>query len=390
MELIKHLQQHGLDTARMMADFGVRVTSEPESGLHLFKYSIAPKWTEPFVQECRGVILRQVGDEWYVASRPWTKFWNLHEGHCRLHGRIEDHLHDLSLVEKADGTAIQLWFDDVRDQWRVSTLGTIVTRALHGRGETFESMFWATTGIRPLLDYLHRGCTWLFELCTPENRIVTKYERPHAVFLGVRRNDDGGYLDTHYSVRGSHFETATNGRIRRPFGHRCKDLGLRTVDDLLAWVEAQSTVSRYGEWPEGFVGYLGGEPVVKLKNKRYMELHAVGGGDIKAARRRVEEALFLGTLDDFENTLVTDLATHAAAMRDEIRHMSAEAMECIANAMHEGPFPDRKAYALAVQRHVPDPYRTWAYQRGPGGSMTFEEWLTLNYPKLQDHWDAVA
>lgn len=387
MHLIDYLTWNGLNPERLMETYGVRVVSEGD--LHLFKYADSgAKWTEPLVHECRGVIVRQSGTHWHVVSRPWDKFWNLHEGYCRVFLNVEEHLPEMALHEKADGTAIQLWFDESRDAWRASTLGTITTRPLHNRGETFESMFWTTSRIRPLLDYLHRGTTYLFELCTPENRIVTRYERPHVVFLGARRHD-GKYYETHYHVLGSHMETATLGTIRRPHGHLAKTLGLRTADDLINWVQVQSTDPRYGQWPEGFVGYLGMEPVVKLKNQRYLQLHAVGGGDIATARRRIQQALFTGTIDDVEQALVDDLSAHLERLRAAVRLMSTEAIHVMGLVQADGPFPDRKSFALAVQKHVPERYRTWAYQRGPSGSLAFDQWLCSNYVKLQDTWDAL-
>jgi hypothetical protein len=387
MHLIEYLNWNGLNPERLMETYGVRVVSEGD--LHLFKYADSgAKWTEPLVHECRGVILRQVGTKWFVVSRPWNKFFNLHEGHCRIYGKVDEHLPEMSFHEKADGTAIQLWYDEHRYIWRASTLGTITTKALHNRGETFESMFWGTSKLRPLLDYLRHDTTYLFELCTPENRIVTRYDRPHVVFLGARRHD-GEYFDTHYHVLGSQMETATMGSIRRPHGHLAKILGLRTSDDLLTWVQVQSEDPRYGQWPEGFVGYLGMEPVVKLKNQRYLQLHAVGGGDIENARKRVQQALFTGTIDDVEQALVDDLVGHLEALRSAVRSMSAEALHVMSLVLAKGPFPDRKAFALAVQEHVPERYRTWAYQRGPTGSLSFDQWLAANYTKLQTTWDAL-
>jgi hypothetical protein len=388
MFLLEHLNKNGLDPEAMMENFGVRVTTEGD--LALLKYADSgAKWTEALTHECRGVIVRQVGDQWHVVSRPWNKFWNLHEGYCPIRGKVHEHTDALVLHEKADGTCIHVWWDDVREVWRASTLGTITPMALHGKGQTFDALFWETSGIRPFLDYLHRGSTYLFELCTPHNRIVTKYERPHVVFLGARRNADGAYYDTHYHVLGSQMEAATMGSIRRPHGHVVSTLGLRTDEDLVAWVEAQSNDPRYGQWPEGFVAYLGNAPVAKIKNQRYLQLHAVGGGDVATARKRVQQALFGGTIDDVEQALVDDLVVHLEALRASVRHMSAEAIHTMNAALADGPFTDRKAFALAVQRHVPARYQAWAYLRGPVGALAFDEWLAQHYTKLQTEWDSL-
>lgn len=386
MHLLEHLNQNGLNPEAMMETFGVRVTVDGD--LALFKYADSgAKWTEPLTHECRGVIARQAGGNWRVVSRPWSKFFNLHEGYCPIRGKVHDHIEDLTLHEKADGTCIHVWYDEVRGAWRASTLGTITPLSLHGKGLTFDQMFWETSKIRPFLDYFHHGSTYLFELCTPANRIVTKYDRPHVVFLGVRRNSDGVYLETHYHALGSQMEVGSMGTIRRPHGHRMSTLGLRTDEDLVAWVEAQSNDPRYGQWPEGFVAYLGSVPVAKIKNQRYLQLHAVGGGDVATARKRVQQALFGGTIDDVEQALVDDLVVHLEALRASVRHMSAEAIHSMGVVLEAGPFADRKSFALAVQKYMPSRYHSWAYLRGPTGTLAFDEWLAQNYVKLQTAWD---
>ena len=386
MLLLDHLNRNGLDPEAMMETFGVRVIAEGD--LCQFRYADSgAKWTEPLTHECRGVILRETSGQWHVVSRPWSKFFNLHEGYCKLRGRFEEHLPNLSLHEKADGTAIQCWWDDRRGLWRASTLGTITPKALDGKGQTFDEMFWETSRIRPVLDYMRRDTTYLFELCTPANRIVTRYERPHVVFLGARHNPSGAYHRQHYDTIGSLFETATASSIRRPHGYLVTMLGLRSEDDLRAWVEEQSNDPRYGQWPEGFVAYAGQEPIAKIKNERYIQLHAVGGGDIATARRRVQQALFTGTIDDVEQVLVDDLVVHLEALRAQVRHMTAEAIHAMGLVLAERPFVDRKAFALAVQKHVPERYRAWAYLRGPDGTLSFDEWLAAHYTKLQSAWD---
>jgi hypothetical protein len=130
-------------------------------------------------------------------------------------------------------------------------------------------------------------------------------------------------------------------------------------------------------------------PVAKIKNQRYLQLHAVGGGDVATARKRVQQALFGGTIDDVEQALVDDLVVHLEALRASVRHMSAEAIHTMNAALADGPFTDRKAFALAVQRHVPARYQAWAYLRGPAGALAFDEWLAQHYTKLQTEWDSL-
>lgn len=397
MHLKNYLTLNGLDEAVMMSRFGVRVTREGTgvNSLAQFKYSKeGPNWQEPLTHECRGVILRQQDDEgrqWRVVARPWTKFFNYGEGYCPLRPDTNILVPGWYAREKADGSCIMMWWDEALGVWRASTLGSIPTGQVYDNPFTFSELFWKVLDLDRRDCRFDRSKTYMWELCTPHNQIVTNYAHPHVVLLGSIGTPEG----EHYAASADPW-VCSHPRRREPIEWGISDLGVRNVDEFVSWVEDQSKDPRYGTNPEGFVVYRDGKPVAKFKNERYRQLHAFGGGDIAVSRAKVVGAVFGGTIDDVESALRPELLEYSRAIRTSARELHAEVL--VAQARVDATeHPDRKSYALAVQReHQNAQVRSWAFQRGIKGTLDFGEWLSAskgpvskNYEMFAARWDAV-
>jgi hypothetical protein len=178
--------------------FGVDIKNEGD--LFLFKYNmISAKWSFPITHECRGVILRYDG-QWEYVCKPWNKFWNLGEINSPLSHEpfFEKFVNEFQILSKEDGTACSCWFDDVKNKWRISTLGTITPQVLDRYDNiTFEDLFWKVFGEdakQKLYKYGNKDYTYLFELCCVENRIVTSYPDNRIYLIGIRHKISGVYL----------------------------------------------------------------------------------------------------------------------------------------------------------------------------------------------------
>ena len=70
--------------------------------------------------------------------------------------------------------------------WRVSTLGKITPASL------FEDAFFELLGDGiKFIPNLEKNVTYLFEVCTEKNRVVTKYPNDRVYIIGARNNEDG-------------------------------------------------------------------------------------------------------------------------------------------------------------------------------------------------------
>jgi len=368
------------------SNFGVNVRQEGD--LFQFKYGqLAARWDQTITKECRGHIVRFTDNGWEFASRPFDKFFNLSEGHCPFFNDdiFHQNINSFSLAEKADGTCIQLWHDGER--WRVSTLGTITTMPINDLNLTFEDLFHRTVSIYGS----HSECldinkTYILELCCDENRIVTKYKGNHAVLLGIRDRRDGSYAEIH-SIE---FEklSDTIGGIRYPYFYSVSDLGLKTKDEVVAFVEKEQSNQKYGEYPEGFVIYQNAHPVAKVKNSTYIAHHSVGGGDIKHSMNNIIDVVFCGNLDDIYHVLSDRLKEFANDVLKKISKMEEEMNAAMALILQQ-KFETRRDFALFVNEKVSKSIRPYFFSHFESlsrGVMLetehFEEWLKANYKKF--------
>jgi hypothetical protein len=366
--------------------FGVNVKEEDE--FFLFKYGmITANWNEPITKECRGAILKNENGKWAFMARPFDKFFNQHEGHCPIFNPkvFEEKLPNLSLAVKSDGTCIQLWHSGI--EWRVSTLGSITTLNAHESNKTFDRLFLDTIG-NVFWDKLNQELTYIFELCTEENRIVTKYSSDHAVLLGARNRNSGLYLDNYEEILSGAFaesNVVTSYRILPA------SIGHKTLEDVKLFVEEMSEKEDHGKYPEGYVVYDENLcPIAKMKNAKYVSLHHVGGGDIEHSKNQIIDSIFLGFIDDVYDVLSDRLKLFA----DEIKHNASEielnAMN-VAELISKNQFASRKDFALFVQKNADQKVQSFFFKNSSEFMSNqiddvlskFELWLKENYKKFE-------
>lgn len=152
------------------------------TNLVLFKYDQinSPK-THPIVKECRGLILDE-NDDWKVICFPYSRFYNYSES-----GSDEIDWSSARVYDKVDGSLMTLYYYD--NQWQVSSSGTPDASGNISdiSSSTFKDLFWKTWNeMGYTLDYANKNYCYMFELCTPYNRIVVHHKTPKIVLHGAR------------------------------------------------------------------------------------------------------------------------------------------------------------------------------------------------------------
>lgn len=152
------------------------------------KYSqIDSPMSDPMVQQCRGLILDE-RTNWRIIARPFDRFYNWGELNA---AKID--WSTAACQEKLDGSLAILYY--YGDDWCFATSDTPDGLGLTCEGgPTFNKLFWQVWNekgyIKPALRWQH--WTFLFELCTPYNRVVCRYPESRIVFLGARGADAEG------------------------------------------------------------------------------------------------------------------------------------------------------------------------------------------------------
>jgi hypothetical protein len=226
------------------------------SNLVLLKYGIMTNFSDPLVQECRGLVLDEA-DDWKVVCHAFDKFFNHGEGHAApidwSSARVQ---------EKLDGSLCTLYH--YKGEWHVATTGTPdACGEVHDAGGTFADYFWQTFkeegGETPDPGVGEDYC-FSFELMGPANRIVVVHDKPWMRLLAVRDRSTGEQFQPEY------FSAAIGIRPVRSFP-------LGSFEEIAASFETISPVSQ-----EGYVVVDAKYNRVKVKHPGYVALHHAKDG----------------------------------------------------------------------------------------------------------------
>lgn len=234
------------------------------------------------VCECRSLVLgiEHVGDQnepqFYVVSRAFDRFFNY--GEKKVPHRIEN----LIANEKMDGSLVTLFHDG--DSWIYRTKSMIMPETtINGFSITWKDVIEEALGdiYKEGLDIT--GCSLIFEVTSPENRVVTRYQGRKATLLAIRRNGDGSYLPK-----------ATVDMLACQFGwERPKTWSFDS------WENCLTASKELRNLEEGFVMYNAkGVPVSKVKNPAYVAAHHLRGEGVLTPKRVVDLVL-MNEVDEY-------------------------------------------------------------------------------------------
>jgi T4 RnlA family RNA ligase len=178
------------DWEEKLAKSPYHIKVKRDDGFVLLKYDqIHSDFSLPLVRECRGIILDELDNNRPVCI-PFFKFGNFGESYVP-----EIDWSTARVQEKVDGSIIKLWH--CRGTWHVSSNSEIDARNAHINsallsGAPRTSLYtlfmeaWHKTGVN--IESLDKNYTYIFELTSPHNRIVMKYEDVAIRHIGTRHN----------------------------------------------------------------------------------------------------------------------------------------------------------------------------------------------------------
>ncbi|HLS54186.1 MAG TPA: RNA ligase [Tissierellaceae bacterium] len=272
MHLIEYIKSNGLDSLK--EDLGIKIR-EYAGGLSVFNYyQINSPKTHPVVMECRGVAL---DEDLNIIRRPFDRFFNLGEAEC---SQPDIDWESSYVYEKPDGTLMILYY--WQGDWHVGTRGTAFgENGVGTSGITFVGLFEKALGVGSPVEMqeacgeLDKDFTYMFELTSPHNRVVTPYESTSITLIGKRHTQSGEYADINEEKGIEGVKIAKRYPLGSPEGV----------------LEAAKSLP---PMEEGYVVYNSlMQPVVKVKNPAYVALHRIRGNGIKNSPRSVAELVVL-------------------------------------------------------------------------------------------------
>lgn len=238
----------------------------------------------PIVKECRGLILNT--SDWSISAMPFRRFMNYGEDGADA---LPEDLEGCYLLEKLDGSLLTLRWSMPCNAWKVST-----RKMIYAEGQvsdiadtSFEKLFWegaSKTRIPKLIEYdiLAKGYTYVFELCSMLNRIVTAYPETHISLLTVRNNQT---LQESTIVETDNYAELFNCKSPKKYGF--KD-----------WASVVDSLKTTDPTFEGYVVLKESSPShlrVKVKSPKYLAVSKLGFAKTK---RNFIECLKLGEKDE--------------------------------------------------------------------------------------------
>ena len=190
LEIVQYIEKFGLSLLEQT--FAIKVSRHKKYNnlVHLKYNQLESDFSRIEVKQARGIILDE-DNNWSVVAYPYNKFWE-----------FDNPLADIidwktaKVFEKVDGLLCYLfWYDN---QWHVATSGTPDGGGNVGDFNfTFAELFWKTWNDLNYKLPAHTTLTYIFELCTPYNRVVVPHKTSRIVFHGARKIKNEYYQESY-------------------------------------------------------------------------------------------------------------------------------------------------------------------------------------------------
>lgn len=259
-------------------NYGI-IVNEYKNDLVVLNYNqiVSPRFNG-IVDDCRGLILSY--DFKTIISRPFTRFYNFGEG-----GNLTNNFDfDNSFIyEKIDGSLISLDFHSIKNIWFVHTRKMAYAEGQTSFGNTYRSIILKAFGLDSSLsdkeftfiidkyfsnkDINAKDFTWIFEVVSPENRIVKNYGHEYKIyFLGARKKNVFGnneYLSDISKYKSVYDIDGLNINVPQQYNLKNNNEIEQAIKDLDAL-------------DEGFVCFnYETEQRIKIKSPTYLAVHKI-------------------------------------------------------------------------------------------------------------------
>lgn len=329
LEIQKFLRSHSPKSALSKAAEKFKLDVSEEGDLVQLNYGMDSPRGIPETDECRGLILEK--PSWRLVAYPFYRFYNAHEGFA-----ASLDLNTSSLMEKLDGTLITMY--PYKGEIKVATRGMVFAHGSVGparKGEfvefSFADLFWKT--VRE--NYSHALCSEIgflgdtcimFELTTPENRVVTPYFSRGLHLLAARCiSDDWKELDPNELDA-----LSFNMGIPRPKVYEFKNADhINSMISMLPTLEEGFVLVDFAQMVRGSFARI------KIKNPQYLAAAHLLGSNFNP--KRVLEVIlkdaedeFISYFPEYKDTFVKvrvafeELAFQLQQEYDAIKHLCSD------------------------------------------------------------------
>lgn len=312
-----------------------KIGIKEKDGLVIFNYDIAADFSDPVVQEARGIIIDLSTLD--VVCWPFRKFGNYQESYADKidwdTARVQD---------KIDGSIVKLWY---LDGWRWSTNSMIdASDAVSSITSTdYLKLIKDTANYNMIpFDELDQDYTYIFELTGPLNQIVVHYDIPLLYHIGTRNNRTGKEIDIDIG-------------IRKP-----AEYSIRTMEEC---IDAAAKLNDTGAvQKEGFVVVDKDYHRIKVKSPKYLEFHHMSMNR-SYTKNRILDMILNNEPEKIEEMIKAfpDSEVYIRFYQWKLAEMKSDIRQMIAHSrmLYEEYSHDRKAVAAEIKR---SPYAHFGFK----------------------------
>jgi len=320
---------------------------------------IEAKENDPLAQECRGLILSTgkilIGtiDEngkpnranlipgvTSIVAFPMKRFFNHGQGSA---AQIDWSDPNLQVLEKLDGTLCILYHDVYLDEWCVATRSVPdADIMLDNNLYTFRTLFEKALKETSDLSFQHYcmklnpTSTYCFELTTPLNRIVVKYEDYRLTLLSIR--------DNVYDLKEN---PISNSVCNSLFGvPSVQSYSLSDINKIVDWVSSLNPLEH-----EGVVVLDSNFNRIKVKNANYVAFNKARD-ILGSSERNCLELILSEKDDDVMASLPQEIVDNLLKIKSNVVKMfkdydlQYQNLLLESNAINVG---DKKTFAITLQ-----------------------------------------
>jgi hypothetical protein len=342
-----------------------RLKIKRSAELVMLHYKNRSDFSIDIVKECRGIILDERNGFLPICA-PFFKFFDYDDPKA---DRID--WKTARVLEKIDGSLIKVW--NHKGVWCISTNKSLNAQSAstNNNEDTFYNIFqkaWTATGKK--FKDLNPEYTYMFEVVSPQSRVVVPYKETKLYHTGTRNNK---------TLQELHLDIG----IEKP-----KEYIFSTIEEC---VEAANKLDKYHE---GFVVVDSFWRRIKVKSSEYIDFHKLIN-DISTEKRLIdifragEEAKVVSFFPEYSEMLSTvnerieSLITHIEQEHDTIKNFEYATQKELAETVKKTICP---ACLFSVLCGKSKSVREYIYSRT---SHKIIEYLNKHQPNRErDFWRA--
>lgn len=327
MELLKFMNAHN-NWQELLAAEPYNIDIRQDGDYYILKYNmLLSNMALPEVLEARGSIFRQNEDGmWICVCHPFDKFFNYGEKYSAVH---DIDWETATVQQKVDGSLIKIWWD--REEWHISTNGSIdAFKAECGNITYGDLVISVISNIENFWEELDSTYCYMFELTSPYNHIVVKYEGTKLWLLGARNMLTDEEVDVECEL---------------------DDIEIPTFYSYHSLSECIAAAHKMGDDEEGYVVCDANFNRIKIKGDEYLKLHKLrGNGPLTILR--IVEMWQNEVLDDFI-AYYPEFKEFIDKVLNCIRHWISAAELAYGNVSSISISGDRKSFAMNSITYLP-------------------------------------